>query len=344
MTLLRYNSVNTRRWPRYHVHLPVYVAASTGVADIVVPGLVSELSRSGMELYGGVNLQPGDIMEVEFQTMGKIRVAGVVRSRSGFCFGLEFHAVRTGREAAPEFEAAPQLEAVPELEAAPEPEAVPELEATPELEAPDEPALDSFILQPHETDLREVHQKIDQSLETVLEMRKCREEVERIANALDDWRQGQAQRQQPRYPVQKTYVSSMYRPGSPLDSAPITFPPQPASRRAPRTYLSEITPAVLRCQDGRSVPGRLQVISLAGGLLCLSHPLDQGSQVTLMFLTRRGSVVGMAEMLSPISWSLQPFRFVRLHDEDELRLQAAIQSSLDRKRRDHEQMEKHRAW
>jgi hypothetical protein len=324
MTLLRYNSVNTRRWPRYHVHLPVFVAASTGVANIVVPGLVSELSRSGMELYGGVNLQPGDLMEVEFQTMGKIRVAGVIRSRSGFCFGLEFHAVRTGSEAAPE------LEATPELEAAPEPE------------VPDEPALDSFLLQPHETDLREVHQKIDQSLETVLEMRKCREEVERIANALDDWRQGQAHRQ--KYPVHQTYVSSPHRAASQLDPAPITFPPQPASRRAPRTYLSEITPAVLRCQDGRSVPGRLQVISLAGGLLCLSQPLNQGSQVTLMFLTRRGSVVGMAEMLSPISWSLQPFRFVRLHDEDELRLQAAIQSSLDRKRRDHEQMEKYRAW
>jgi hypothetical protein len=319
MTLLRYNSVNTRRWPRYHVHLPVFVAASTSAANIVVPGLVSELSRSGMELYGGVNLQPGDLMEIEFQTMGKIRIAGVVRNRSGFCFGLEFRAVRT------------------ESEAAPEPEAPSE-----------EDGFDPIILQPHEAHLTEVHQKIDQSLETVLEMRKCREEVERIANALDDWRQGQGQGQgqgqRQTDSAHKTYRSSLHRAGSVLDSAPITFPPQPASRRAPRTYLSEITPAVLRCQDGRSVPGRLQVISLAGGLLCLSQPLGQGSQVTLMFLTRRGSVVGMAEMLSPISWSLQPFRFVRLHDEDELRLQAAIQSSLDRKRRDHEQMEKYRAW
>src|SRR5580658_3652561 len=342
MTLLRYNSVNTRRWPRYHVHLPVVVAASTGAANIVVPGLVSELSRTGMELYGGVNLQPGDLMEVEFQTMGRIRIAGVVRNRSGFCFGLEFRAVRTEQELATEPELAPQPELATEPEAVPEPEAL-ELEAL-EDEPAEIEALDSIVLQPPQAHLQEVHQKIDQSLETVLEMRKCREEVERIANALDDWRQGQAQRQQPRYPVQKTYVSSMYRPGSPLDSAPITFPPQPASRRAPRTYLSETTPAVLRCQDGRSVPGRLQVISLAGGLLCLSHPLDQGSQVTLMFLTRRGSVVGMAEMLSPISWSLQPFKFVRLHDEDEVRLQAAIQRSLDRKRRDYEQMERHRAW
>jgi hypothetical protein len=312
MRLPHYNSVNTRRWPRYHVHLPVFVAASTGVANIVVPGLVSELSRAGMELYGGVNLQPGDLLEVEFQTMGKIRVAGVVRNRSGFCFGLEFSAVRTEPEASPE----PQT-------------------------APEEEVLDSILLQPHQAHLHEVHQKIDQSLETVLEMRKCREEVERIADALNHWRQGEAQRSS----EHKSYPGFLHRTGSILDSAPIPhFPLQPASRRAPRTYLAEITPTVLRCQDGRSVPGRLQVISLAGGLLCLSRPLDQGSQVTLMFLTRRGSVVGTAEMLSPISWSLQPFKFVRLHDEDELRLQAAIQSSLDRKRRDHEQMEKYRAW
>src|SRR5215469_9684668 len=43
-----------------------------------------------MELYGGVQRRPGDLMEVEFQAAGIPRVAGVVRSRSGFCFGLEF--------------------------------------------------------------------------------------------------------------------------------------------------------------------------------------------------------------------------------------------------------------
>jgi hypothetical protein len=62
---------------------------------MAVPGLVCELSRSGLELYGGVNLQPGDLMEVEFQTSDRIRVVGIVRNRSGFCFGLEFRAVRT---------------------------------------------------------------------------------------------------------------------------------------------------------------------------------------------------------------------------------------------------------
>jgi hypothetical protein len=82
--------VNTRRWPRYHVNLPVSIVAEAEAKKIAVPGLASELSQSGMALYGGIDLQPGDLMEVEFQTCGKRRVAGVVRNRSGFCFGLEF--------------------------------------------------------------------------------------------------------------------------------------------------------------------------------------------------------------------------------------------------------------
>jgi hypothetical protein len=88
----------------------------------------------------------------------------------------------------------------------------------------------------------------------------------------------------------------------------------------------------------------LQVISLSGGLLCLPSPLDQGSQVKLMFLTRKGSVLGAAEMLSPISWGVQPFKFVKLYKDDERRLDAAIQLSMDQNRLQHVQMEKHRVW
>src|ERR1700746_3549003 len=78
---------NTRRWPRYHVHLPVFISSETDVSTIAVPGVVCEISRGGMELYGGVQRREGDLMEVEFQAAGIPRVAGVVRSRSGFWFG-----------------------------------------------------------------------------------------------------------------------------------------------------------------------------------------------------------------------------------------------------------------
>jgi len=84
------NVMNTRRWPRFQVHLPVLIAADTADSEIEIPGMVSGISRAGMELYGGVPLRPGDLMKVEFRTAGLVRIAGVVRNRSGYCFGLEF--------------------------------------------------------------------------------------------------------------------------------------------------------------------------------------------------------------------------------------------------------------
>ena len=83
-------SPSTRRWPRHQVKLPVRIITPNDASEIVVPGLTTEISRGGMALYGGVPLQPGDLMEVEFQTSNRLRVAASVRDRNGYCFGLEF--------------------------------------------------------------------------------------------------------------------------------------------------------------------------------------------------------------------------------------------------------------
>jgi len=107
------------------------------------------------------------------------------------------------------------------------------------------------------------------------------------------------------------------------------LPPTLANRRAARAWLADSTPAVLRFEDGRCTPAKLQVISLTGGLLCLSNLLGQGSRVKLMFLTHGGPVLGAAEMLSPISWTQQPFRFLTLDESDQRRLRAAVRSSWE---------------
>jgi hypothetical protein len=120
--------------------------------------------------------------------------------------------------------------------------------------------------------------------------------------------------------------------------------PQAASKRAQRTSFPEVTHAVVRFENGSRVLGRLQVISTTGGLLGLEKPLNPGDQVKLMFLTSKGSVFGAAEMLRPVSWVQQPFKFTRLHNDDQERLKAAIQISLDQGRRDVGQMERFRAW
>jgi hypothetical protein len=109
-------------------------------------------------------------------------------------------------------------------------------------------------------------------------------------------------------------------------------------------HFAEPTPAVLRLKNGRSVPGKLKVVSLTGGLLSVPHPVDTGSNGKLMILTAAGMVLGSAEMLSPLSWSLQPFRFLALQQDDQSRLQSVIQGSIDQGRSDHGQIERSRAW
>ena len=115
--------------------------------------------------------------------------------------------------------------------------------------------------------------------------------------------------------------------------------------------LEETTPVVLRYNDGRRCAGTLRVISVTGGLLALSPPLDTGLAVKVMFLTEKGPVLGGAQMLSPVAWDRQPFRFVTICDDDRSRLHATIQSKLaqirrefEQRSREREQMEKFRAW
>jgi len=81
---------NTRRWTRLPVDIPVRVVTSKGFSSTVVPGRGTEMSEGGMVLYAGILLNPGDLLEIEFDAPYHSRVSAIVRSRNGFCFGLEF--------------------------------------------------------------------------------------------------------------------------------------------------------------------------------------------------------------------------------------------------------------
>ena len=90
--------------------------------------------------------------------------------------------------------------------------------------------------------------------------------------------------------------------------------------------------------------GKLQIISITGGLLSLSSPLNRSTRFKLTFLTETGQVSGVAEMLTPISSTLQPFRFVKIGEEDRHRLDAAIQSVVDKARLEQQSIVRDRAW
>jgi hypothetical protein len=110
-----------------------------------------------------------------------------------------------------------------------------------------------------------------------------------------------------------------------MGNLPQAYPYQRPTRVRP----AEFTPAVLRIEDGTCTPGELELFSLTGGLLSLPKPLDRGSRVKLMFLTATGPVLGVAEMLRPVSWKEQPFRFVVLHENDHRRLLEATQPAVE---------------
>jgi hypothetical protein len=83
-------SPKARRWPRLPVDLPVRVVTAKGFSTTIVQGRGTEISEGGMVLYAGILLNPGDLLELEFDTPTASKMTAIVRSRNGYCFGLEF--------------------------------------------------------------------------------------------------------------------------------------------------------------------------------------------------------------------------------------------------------------
>ena len=112
------------------------------------------------------------------------------------------------------------------------------------------------------------------------------------------------------------------------------FPQVHPQKRSPRIQLGGSVPALVMLEDGQRAKGKLQTISVTGGLLRLARSLSQGDFVEVAFQTQGGPVRGMAEMLTPVraasDGSLQPFRFVALGDDDHRALRMAVDSVTDR--------------
>jgi hypothetical protein len=169
--------VNTRRWPRFHVHLPVSIASIAGSSAITVPGLVSELSQGGMELYGGVHRRPGELLEVEFHTSESLKIAGIIRNRSGYCFGLEFLSLtRSSLPDATRSELPGQTRQLDLSLLGLEPATSAENSGP----MPDEAALAELFLVRHDNYLRARDLIIKRLRQRALEMRRFRQEMEML--------------------------------------------------------------------------------------------------------------------------------------------------------------------
>ena len=164
---------NTRRWQRHPVQLPVRIITASDVSEIAVPGLTTEISRGGMALYGGVPLQPGDLMQVEFETFDRVRVAASIRDRNGYCFGLEFLGLLPSDT--PEVSEARFAERTAQAKLL---AAAAMRDATPVRAMGGENEILALFLERHETYLRQREMEIKRLRDEIQEIRQSRRKIE----------------------------------------------------------------------------------------------------------------------------------------------------------------------
>lgn len=130
------------------------------------------------------------------------------------------------------------------------------------------------------------------------------------------------------------------------------FTPKIEFRERPeRVGFDEKTPVVVRFPGGVRCSAQLKIVSVTGGLLSLQRPVQPGAVGKLMFLSGKGFIAGEAQMLTPVSWDRQPFKFTILHEDDRYRLQTLIKRQVSVRRRDNElhrsehiEIERFRPW
>ena len=85
--------LQSRRFRRYKLDVPVRVLKHTDEKVRYIDGRGNELNEGGMTVNAGVELDLGELVDVEFTppyTGEPIRARAVVRNRNGYRYGLEF--------------------------------------------------------------------------------------------------------------------------------------------------------------------------------------------------------------------------------------------------------------
>ena len=82
--------LNSRRWPRHQVVLPVRIVALNRCPTTPALARGSAISRAGMALHATVAASLGDLLQLQFPTSPPTAITAVVRNRTGDCLGVEF--------------------------------------------------------------------------------------------------------------------------------------------------------------------------------------------------------------------------------------------------------------
>jgi hypothetical protein len=99
--------------------------------------------------------------------------------------------------------------------------------------------------------------------------------------------------------------------------------------RSLRVKLGGSILVLVLLENGRQIRGRVNQLSVNGGLLSLEHPLDEAIRVTVLFHLGGTTIRCKARMMFPM-WAtqgcLQPFRFVDLPGQDRESLSRELDS------------------
>src|SRR5208283_4722507 len=102
-------------------------------------------------------------------------------------------------------------------------------------------------------------------------------------------------------------------------------------RRGSRVKLGGSILALVLLENGRQIRGRMNQLSVNGGLVSLEHPLDEGIRVTVLFHLGITSIRCRAQMLFPM-WATQgclhPFRFLELPEAGRAGLNRELESRV----------------
>lgn len=110
-----------------------------------------------------------------------------------------------------------------------------------------------------------------------------------------------------------------------MTSSPNLYPRQ----RAPRVKLAGSVLVLIELENRQQIRAKLNQLSINGGLLQLTEPLEEQAPVHLMFHLGSTTVRAQAETISPLRATqgcLQPFRFTDIREEDRRQLDTDLQS------------------
>ena len=102
-------------------------------------------------------------------------------------------------------------------------------------------------------------------------------------------------------------------------------------QRGSRVKLGGSILALLLLENGRQVHGRMNQLSVNGGLVSFDHPLHEGIRGTVLFHLGCTSIRCRAQMMFPM-WAtqgcLQPFRFLDLPEASRISLNRELQNMV----------------